>query len=40
VSGGETINGTYRIETIKGNRMDILYLPLSITQSLALGAMP
>jgi hypothetical protein len=40
VTEGETINGTHRIEAVKGNRMDILYLPLSIMQTLALGAAP
>ena len=40
VTEGETINGTHRIEAVKGNHMDILYLPLSITQTLALGAAP
>jgi hypothetical protein len=40
VTEGETINGTHRIEAVKGNQMDILYLPLSITQTLALGAAP
>jgi len=33
---GETINGTHRIESVEGNRMAILYLPLSITQTLTL----
>jgi len=40
VTEGETINGTHRIEAVKDNRMDIVYLPLSITQTLALGATP
>ena len=40
VSEGDTINGTHRIEAVRDNRMDILYLPLSITQTLALGAAP
>jgi len=40
VTEGETINGTHRIEAVKDNRMDILYLPLSIKQTLALGAAP
>jgi hypothetical protein len=40
VTEGETINGTHRIEAVKGNRMDILYMPLSVTQTLALGAEP
>jgi hypothetical protein len=40
VSEGETINGIYRIEAVKEISMDILYLPLAITQSLALGPMP
>jgi len=38
VTQGETINGTHRIEAIDGNRMDILYLPLAIVQTLAVGA--
>jgi hypothetical protein len=38
VTLGETINGTHRIEAIDGSRMDILYLPLSIVQTLAVGA--
>ena len=40
VTEGETINGTHRVESVQGNRMDIVYLPLSITQSLALGTGP
>jgi hypothetical protein len=40
VTEGETINGTHRIEAVKDKRMDILYLPLSIMQTLALGAAP
>lgn len=40
VSEGETINGTYRIEAVKEISMDILYLPLAITQTLALGPRP
>jgi hypothetical protein len=40
VTEGETINGTHRVESIQGNHMDIVYLPLSITQSLALGTGP
>jgi hypothetical protein len=40
VTEGETINGTHRVEAVKDNRMDILYLPLSIMQTLALGAAP
>jgi hypothetical protein len=40
VAEGDTINGTHRIKAVKDNRMDILYLPLSITQTLALGAAP
>lgn len=40
VTEGETINGTYRIEAVKENSMDFLYLPLATTQTLALGAAP
>lgn len=40
VTEGETINGTYRIEAVKENSMDILYLPLATTQTLALGVAP
>ena len=40
VTEGETIDGTYRIEAVNESRMDILYLPLSIVQTLALGAAP
>jgi hypothetical protein len=38
VTEGETINGTHRVEAVQGNQMSILYLPLSITQTLAVGA--
>jgi hypothetical protein len=40
VTEGETINGTHRIEAVQGNQMSILYLPLSITQTLPVGATP
>ena len=36
VTEGETINGSHRIESVQGNRMEILYVPLSIKQTLAL----
>lgn len=38
VTQGETINGTYRVEAVDGSRMDIVYLPLTIVQTLAVGA--
>jgi hypothetical protein len=38
VTQGETINGTYRVEAVDGSRMDILYLPLAIVQTLAVGS--
>lgn len=40
VTEGETINGTHRVEAVQGNQMSILYLPLSITQTLPVGATP
>lgn len=36
VTEGETIDGTHRIESVQGDRMQILYIPLSIVQALAL----
>lgn len=40
VTEGETINGTHRIDAVNDNIMGITYLPLSIKQTLALGATP
>ncbi len=40
VSEGDTLNGTHRIESVSGTRMEILYLPLSEKQTLALGNEP
>lgn len=37
VSEGDTIDNLYRIESIEGNKVDIVYLPLGITQIIDTG---
>lgn len=37
VSEGDTIDNLYRIESIEGNKIDIVYLPLGITQIIDTG---
>lgn len=40
VRPGDVIEGTYRVEGITGGQMTLLYLPLSIRQTLATGGAP
>lgn len=37
VSPGEVIDGLYRVDSVVGNAVQLTYLPLNITQSLATG---
>lgn len=37
VKVGDTIEGAYKIESVEGNTMTLIYLPLSAKQTLALG---
>jgi hypothetical protein len=38
VHAGDVIDGTYRVEGLVGNKLDITYLPLNIKQSLDAGS--
>ncbi len=37
VSAGDTVDGTYKIESIKAGQVVLMYLPLNITQYLRIG---
>ncbi|MNZ99389.1 hypothetical protein D3C78_1187100 [compost metagenome] len=37
VTVGDVIDGTYRVERIKGDEMVLTYLPLNVTQTLSVG---
>jgi hypothetical protein len=34
---GDTINGTYKVESVEKNVMELTYLPLKIKQTLSVG---
>ncbi len=37
VSVGETIDNTYRVESLQGGTLTLVYIPLDIKQTLATG---
>ncbi len=37
VAEGEVVNGVYRVGALRGEELELVYLPLSISQTLALG---
>ncbi len=40
VSEGEVIDGTYRVEKVADDTVDLVYLPMKITQSLSMVTVP
>jgi hypothetical protein len=40
VAGGETIEGTWRVDGLQAGSVRLTYLPLDIQQSLPIGAAP
>lgn len=38
VRAGDVIDGTYRVERVTGTQMTLVYLPLNISQTLAVGS--
>mgnify|MGYP000039899323 CR=1 FL=1 len=40
VRAGDVVDGRYRVTAVSRSRIDLIYLPLNETQSLATGAMP
>lgn len=37
VRNGETIDGTYRVDAVRADRIELTYLPLNQRQTLSLG---